>query len=81
MRKNLLTLALIGLVLALLVGLNLVFISEPRGDETETNGDRSSYKGSPYGTLAYYLLLEESGRTVTRWERPPIGISSAPLQP
>jgi hypothetical protein len=70
MRKNLLTLGLIGLVLALLVGLNLVFISEPRKEETETNGDRSSYKGTPYGTLAYYLLLEESGRTVTRWERP-----------
>lgn len=70
MRRNALTFGLIGLVLVLLVGLNLVFIAEPRRDETEQNGDRSSYKGTPYGTLAYYLLLEERGHTVVRFEQP-----------
>jgi hypothetical protein len=69
-RKNLLTFGLIAVVLALLVGLNLVFLSEPRRDENESNGDRASYKGTPYGTLAFYTLLEESGRPVVRFEQP-----------
>lgn len=70
MKRNLVTIALIALVLVVLVALNLVFLSGPRGEETEQSGDRSSYKGSPYGTLAYYRLLEESGHAVARYEEP-----------
>jgi hypothetical protein len=69
-RNTALTVAFVALVLALLVGLNLVFLSEPRREETEVSGDRSSYKATPYGTLAFYLFLGDSGRKVTRFEQP-----------
>lgn len=70
MRGNLPTIIFVVVVLALLVALNLVFMAEPREAENELSGDRSSYRASPYGTLAFYTLLSESGRRVERFERP-----------
>lgn len=70
MRRNLASTAIILLALGLLIALNIIFISEPRQQESEASGDRSSYKGSRYGTLAYYRLLGESGHQVVRFEQP-----------
>jgi hypothetical protein len=53
------------------VALNFVFFVDTReGEETEIDGDRSSYRSTPYGTLAFYTLLEESKYPVTRLEVP-----------
>ncbi len=76
MRRNIPTIVLVVVVLVLIVGLNLIFLSEPKQTENELTGDRSSYRASPYGTLAYYTLLEERGRAVTRLERPFTEINS-----
>jgi hypothetical protein len=76
-RRNLLTIALVGLVLLLLVGLNLIFISEGREEETELTGDRSTYRATPFGTLAFYTLLAEQGRDVARFEQPFTSLSSS----
>ena len=59
-----------GLFLVL-VALNFFFSAGSReSQENETNGNRSSFVATPYGTLAYYTLLEDSGYPVTRLVRP-----------
>ena len=70
MRRNVLTIILVVVVLGLLVGLNALFMAQPGADEDERSGDRSSYKGTHYGTLAYYLLLSDLGYSVNRFEEP-----------
>ena len=54
-----------------LVMLNFIFFVDTReAQETEAKADRSSYRTTPYGTLAFYTLLEENGYEVTRLEKP-----------
>jgi len=53
-------------VAALLVALALV---TPR--EADTEGSPSSYSTKRRGAKAAYLLLEQSGYNIERWERPP----------
>jgi hypothetical protein len=63
-------LALVAVFIALIL-LNIVFLSEPpHEEENEFAANRSSYRATPYGTLAFYTLLEESGYPVSRFERP-----------
>lgn len=69
MRQNALTIALIAVVLLVLVGLNAIFMAQGNA-ETEQSGNRSSYKGTRYGTLAYFTLLKELGYSVSRLEVP-----------
>ncbi len=62
---------LVGGLFGLLVLINFLFFVDTRAsDETEQNCNRSSYQPTPYGTLAYYTLLEESGYRVTRLQIP-----------
>ena len=62
---------LVGGLFGLLVLINfLFFVDSPASDENEETGNRSSYQPTPYGTLAYYTLLEESGFKVTRLQIP-----------
>lgn len=70
MSRNALTIGFFGLVLAVIIGLNLLLISPPTKEESEVHGSRSSYKGSPYGTLAFHELLAARGHSVTRFESP-----------
>jgi hypothetical protein len=63
-------LALVAIFIVLIL-LNIVFLSEPpREEENEFTANRSSYRATPYGTLAFYALLEEMGYPVVRFERP-----------
>ncbi|HEY7911314.1 MAG TPA: DUF4350 domain-containing protein [Blastocatellia bacterium] len=59
----------------LLVLLNFIFFVDPRSElENEETGNRSSYLATPFGTLAFYTLLEESGFKVRRYEKPFTGL-------
>lgn len=60
----------IGIFFALVVLNFLFFVDTQKARENESNADRSSYRTSPYGTHAFYTLLEESGYDVTRLEKP-----------
>jgi hypothetical protein len=61
---------ILGLFLVL-VALNFVFFVDTHGaEEDELTGDRSSYRSTPYGTLAFYTLLQESHYNVARFEKP-----------
>ena len=71
MKRNSSAILLVALLFLVLVGLNFFFfIDDPQAQETEQTGSRSSYRATPYGTLAFYTLLEESGYPVTRLEAP-----------
>jgi hypothetical protein len=72
MRRNANAILLIGALFIVVVALNFVFFIDSRGteQEDEQTADRSSYRSTPYGTLAFYTLLEESGYRVTRFEKP-----------
>lgn len=72
MKRNASAILLIGALFLVLVALNFVFFVDKRatGEEDELQADRSSYRSTPYGTLALYTLLEESHYTVTRFEKP-----------
>ncbi|HMT06970.1 MAG TPA: DUF4350 domain-containing protein [Pyrinomonadaceae bacterium] len=74
--------ALIVLILVLaaivLVGLNLAsYTQKPKEADLESSPNRSSYNGGGTGTLAFYSLLSESGRKVTRWQNDPSYLRTA----
>ena len=57
------------LLLGLLVGLNaLSYKQKEKVPDSEDNPNRSTYNVGATGTRAFYDLLAETGREVTRWE-------------
>ncbi|MBX7219318.1 MAG: DUF4350 domain-containing protein [Blastocatellia bacterium] len=70
-RKALGNILIVIAVIAVMVGLNLVFYVDKREDtETEDRAERSTYSGRTFGWLGYYTLLEESNYPVSRWRQP-----------
>jgi Domain of unknown function (DUF4350) len=56
-------------LLALLIGLNAAsYVKKEKTPDTEANPNRSTYNTGATGTRAFYDLLAETGRTVTRWQ-------------
>ncbi len=67
-QKLLIFLALIFLIL-LLVGLNAAtYVQKEKIADTEFAPNRSTYNSGSTGTQAFYTLLSETGRNVTRWQ-------------
>jgi hypothetical protein len=71
MKRNASAILLIAALFVVIVALNFVFFVDNRAtEEDEITGDRSSYRATPYGTMAFYTLLQESGYSVERFEKP-----------
>jgi len=71
MKRNASAILLIVVLLLIVVALNFVFfVDRSTIEQDERTGDRSSYRATPYGTLAFYTLLEESRYPVARFEKP-----------
>ena len=71
MKRNASAILLIIALFMIVVALNFVFFADNSAtDENEDFGNRSSYRTTPYGTQAYYSLLEEGHYPVTRFEKP-----------
>ncbi|HJQ27642.1 MAG TPA: DUF4350 domain-containing protein [Blastocatellia bacterium] len=71
MKRSTRAILLVLVIFVLLVALNfLFFVDTQQAQETEQTGNRSSYRTTPYGTRAFYTLLEETGYPVTRLEKP-----------
>jgi hypothetical protein len=67
-QKFLIFLVLIFLVL-LLAGLNAAtYVQKEKVADTEFGPNRSTYNSGSTGTQAFYTLLSETGRNVTRWQ-------------
>ncbi|MFY9611517.1 MAG: DUF4350 domain-containing protein [Blastocatellia bacterium] len=71
MKNNARAILLVAGLFAVLIALNfLFFVDQTAEQENELSGNRSSYRASLYGTLAFYTLLKESGYSVSRFEKP-----------
>jgi hypothetical protein len=71
MKKNTGAILLTLGIFFVLVVLNFLFFVDTReAQESEQAADRSSYRTTPYGTHAFYTLLEENGYEATRLEKP-----------
>ena len=71
MKQNMRAVLLIAGLFAALVALNfLFFVEKSAEEESELSANRSSYRATPFGILAFYTLLKESGFSVSRFEKP-----------
>ena len=64
---------LIGLVMLVfvLIGLNAAtYVQQEKTPDSELRPNRSTYNSGATGTQAFYTLLAETGRKVTRWREP-----------
>ncbi len=61
----------LGLLVALLVGLNAVtYVQKEKVPDSEARPNRSTYNTGPTGTRAFHDLLVSTGQKVKRWEKP-----------
>jgi Domain of unknown function (DUF4350) len=68
-------LALIVLIIVL-IGLNAAsFVQKEKVPDSEIFPNRSTYNSGATGTRAFYDLLAETGRKVTRWQEPTSALS------
>jgi hypothetical protein len=75
MRQRLAVIVGIGLVLAVLIGLNAAsYVEVEQTPDSEYRPDRSTYNAGATGTRALYDFLRESGRDVTRWRETPAAL-------
>ena len=71
MRRNGAAILLLTALFLLIVGLNFVFmVDSEETQETEENASRSTFRTTPFGTMAFYDLLKGSGYDVTRFDQP-----------
>ena len=71
---------LIGIIVLIiaLIGLNAAsFVQKEKEPDNELFPNRSSYNTGATGTRAFYDLLAETGRKVTRWQEPPSALLTA----
>lgn len=69
-------LALLGSIV--LIGLNLAsYTQKPKEADVEGSPNRSTFNSGSTGTLAFYSLLSESGKRVTRWQNDPSYLRTA----
>ena len=63
----------IGLIVLIivLVALNAAtYVQQEKVPDSESRPNRSTYNSGATGTQAFYTLLAETGRNVTRWREP-----------
>lgn len=61
-----------------LIGLNAAsYTQKEKTLDTEFSPNRSTFNAGATGTQAFYTLLSETGRKVTRWQEPPAALLTA----
>jgi hypothetical protein len=66
------------IVIVLLIGLNAASFSQKEKEaDNEVKPNRSTFNTGATGTRAFYDLLTETGRKVTRWQEPPSKLLTA----
>jgi hypothetical protein len=82
MKQRLAMLLLFVLVIAVLIGLNAAsYQQQPKTADSELFPNRSSYNSGATGTQAWYSLLAETGRNVTRWQESPASLLTGKTSP
>ena len=82
MKQRFAMLVLLVLVVAALIGLNAAsYQQKPKTPDSEFSPIRSSYNSGSTGTQAWYSLLAETGRKVTRWQEAPASLLTSKTPP
>src|SRR5688572_6706453 len=69
MKQNLLIILVIGFLIVVLAALNAAtYVQKEKVADTEFAPNRSTYNAGSTGAQAFYTLLSETGRNVTRWQ-------------
>ena len=77
MKQRLFIFAILLFLIILLAGLNAAtYVQKEKVPDTELAPNRSTYNSGSTGTKAFYSLLYETGRPVTRWQESLETISS-----
>src|SRR5687768_5014816 len=72
MKEKFLIFSALIVLIIVLVGLNAAsYVQQEKIPDSEIMPNRSSYNVGATGTRAFYDLLAETGRNVTRWQEPP----------
>lgn len=72
MRERLFIVLALVVLVVILIGLNAAsYVQKEKMPDTEIVPNRSTYNAGATGTRAFYDLLSETGRKVTRWQEPP----------
>lgn len=78
MKQRLFLLLMIAGLVGVLVLLNaLTYVQSQKEADSEFHPNRSTYNAGSTGLQAFYTLLNETGRRVTRWQDTPEGLSTA----
>ncbi|MCY7375908.1 MAG: DUF4350 domain-containing protein [Pyrinomonadaceae bacterium] len=76
MRQKFFIFLSIIILIIVLIGLNAAsYVKQEKTPDNEFNPNRSTYNTGATGTRAFYDLLAETGRTVTRWQESPSALS------
>lgn len=77
MKERLIIFGALLLVFAVMLGLNAAsYVQKVKEPDNEFEPNRSTYNPGATGTKAFYLLLEETGRQVSRWQMPPAALKT-----
>jgi len=69
MKQKLLIILVLGFLIVVLVALNAAtYVQKEKVPDTEFAPNRSTFNSGSTGTQAFYALLSETGRNVTRWQ-------------
>ena len=78
MKQKLFVVIFLILLVALLAGLNAAsYVQKGKTPDNEMMPNRSSFNSGATGTQAFYTLLFETGRKVTRWQEPSAALLTA----
>jgi hypothetical protein len=82
MKQKLFIFIFLILLVVVLVGLNAAtYVQREKTPDSEMLPNRSTYNSGATGTQAFYTLLSETGRKVTRWQEPPSNLLTSKSPP
>jgi hypothetical protein len=82
MKQKLFIFLFLILLIVVLVGLNAAtYVQREKMPDSEMTPNRSTYNSGATGTQAFYTLLSETGRKVTRWQEPPAALLTSKSPP
>ena len=82
MKQKLAIFLVFGLVVVVLIALNAAtYVQKEKTPDNELSPNRSTFNSGTTGSQAFYALLSETGRSVTRWQVPVAELPAARNKP
>src|SRR5215218_7961976 len=82
MKQRLLIIVVFGLMLLVMVGLNAAtYVQKEKTPDNEFSPNRTTFNSGTTGSQAYFALLSETGKNVTRWQVPVAELTASRHKP